>query len=141
MAEGKGLNLLDIENKIVLLDTCTFYWSAYELKSIPKKVDQIIDNCKQVLISATSFWEIANKEKRGKLKVNFPLEVVRQKIEDEERFLILPTEVDHFLTAARLNWEHKDPFDRLIVSIAKLENAYILSPDEAIKSYYPKTIW
>lgn len=55
-------------------------------------------------------------------------------------FDVIDISVDLWLEAVRLEWEHKDPADRLIVAYAKYYNYPVATSDLKIKNYYKNTI-
>jgi PIN domain nuclease of toxin-antitoxin system len=44
----------------------------------------------------------------------------------------LPITVEHAVFAGSLRWTHRDPFDRLLVAQAMLEDATLVTVDSAI---------
>jgi|GEM_PF-5118683 len=50
--------------------------------------------------------------------------------------------VDHHQCAhsVMLDWGHRDPADRLIVSLAQINDATIISDDVFIREFYPRTV-
>ncbi len=40
-----------------------------------------------------------------------------------------------------LDWEHRDPADRAIVSTAMLLNAPLIATDRKIAAFYERTLW
>jgi PIN domain nuclease of toxin-antitoxin system len=53
----------------------------------------------------------------------------------------VPVDTDLWLESLDLDWEHRDPADRLIVALAKQRNLPILTADNLIREYYPSVIW
>ena len=56
-------------------------------------------------------------------------------------FEILDISLNHTLTLSELEFIHRDPFDRILVSQAMVENLTILTKDGYIKNYNVKSIW
>ena len=54
---------------------------------------------------------------------------------------ILPITVEHTLLVGELPFHHRDPFDRLLIAQAKLENMPVLSKDEHFDKYDIRLIW
>ncbi|MGI8933583.1 MAG: type II toxin-antitoxin system VapC family toxin [Phormidesmis sp.] len=54
---------------------------------------------------------------------------------------LLPISLPHILELDQLPHHHKDPFDRLIIAQARIEQATIITCDRAFKRYDCKTIW
>ena len=126
-----------------LLDTHTFLWL---LRESPK----LSDNARKVMsdpnttkyVSAVSAYEIMYKHNIGKLpefediaKNYFSL--LRDCGAEE-----LPITTQHAHFAGCLDWEHRDPFDRLLAAQAKLENMTLITNDPMISALdWVKVIW
>jgi PIN domain nuclease of toxin-antitoxin system len=59
----------------------------------------------------------------------------------EQAFEALPVDIEHSVRAGLLPMHHRDPFDRLIVAQAQIENAVIVSADRTLDNYDIKRIW
>lgn len=95
----------------------------------------------QLFLSAASSWEIAIKYALGKLPLPLPpVEYVRSRMETSGT-LPLPIQHSHALHAGSLPRHHADPFDRLLISQAQLENLEILTADRHFKAYEVDLIW
>ncbi len=124
-----------------LLDTHAFLWFVSGDKKIPKSVKDIISNINEsCYLSAASLWEITIKLQIGKLKLGIPLNelfefVTRNQIE------VIPINFEHLITLAELPKNHTDPFDRIIISQAIVENLEIITKDKEFKKYDTKIKW
>jgi len=94
-----------------------------------------------VLVSAASVWEIATKVRLGKLDVE--MEVVKNFVAylDRERFETVPVTAEHGIRAGLLPGPHKDPFDRMLIAQAQVENVPIVSNDRALDGYGVRRLW
>ena len=54
---------------------------------------------------------------------------------------IIPIDEEIWLDSVRLEWEHRDPADRVVVAIAKKNQAAIITADQKIASFYSSVIW
>jgi PIN domain nuclease of toxin-antitoxin system len=54
---------------------------------------------------------------------------------------IIPIDEELWLESVKLKWEHRDPVDRVVVAIAKKYQAYIITADKEIASFYSSVIW
>jgi PIN domain nuclease of toxin-antitoxin system len=89
----------------------------------------------QLFLSAASSWEIAIKYALGKLPLPLPpLEYVLGRMETSGT-APLPVQHSHALHAGSLPRHHADPFDRLLVAQAQLENLRILTADPQFEAY------
>ncbi|MDM8515539.1 type II toxin-antitoxin system VapC family toxin [Desulfobacterales bacterium HSG16] len=119
-----------------LLDTHIFLWwvlDSPKLNNYARKL--MIDDDADLFLSAASAWEMAIKAQIGKLTL--PESVIeftrRQLMLNEIRSLDITTE--HALTTFELPVHHKDPFDRILIAQAIVENMVIITNDAFIKLY------
>ena len=63
------------------------------------------------------------------------------KLIDENGFEILPITFSHALEVSKLEFIHRDPFDRLLIAQAKSDDLILITKDENIKKYQVKSIW
>ncbi len=81
------------------------------------------------------------KSQLGKLELKMSLVgLIHEQIETNQ-ITILPIALEHILGLAELPDHHRDPFDRLLISQARLENLPILSIDTRINQYPVTVIW
>jgi PIN domain nuclease of toxin-antitoxin system len=116
----------------VVLDTHTLLW----LVSTPSHVDAsalaiISDPNTSVWVTAASAWEIAIKTRLGRLDGETLLSAWNDVITDMST-TELPIDSADAILAGRLPWNHKDPFDRVIVAQALRRNLTIATRDTAI---------
>lgn len=116
----------------VLLDTHTLLW----LVSTPSDVDAsalavLADPNTNLWVTAASAWEIAIKTRMGRLSGETLLSVWTDIIADMNT-AELPIESSDAILAGRLPWDHKDPFDRVIVAQALRRNLTIATRDTKI---------
>lgn len=125
-----------------LLDTHTFLWWINDDPRLPTHLrDVISDGANQLFFSAASGWEIAIKAQNGKL--NLPVNVEQFIIEQllQNHFTVLPIHLSQTLHVYTLPLLHRDPFDRILVAQAQLENIPILTSDPLIAQYDVQTLW
>jgi len=126
----------------LLLDTHTFiWWDCDPLRLSPQVLNMCQDQENVLLISVASLWEMQIKLQLGRLKLNTPLaELVsgQQKINKIE---ILAIKLEHVLALGKLPPNHKDPFDRLLIAQADIEEAVLVSKDPIFREYDVRVIW
>jgi PIN domain nuclease of toxin-antitoxin system len=90
-----------------------------------------------VSISAVSVWEIALKRSRRKLVIGdaWPLAITALGFDP------LPVTALHAQEVERLPWHHRDPFDRLLVAQAAVEDHALVSADPRMREYDVEVIW
>lgn len=116
----------------VLLDTHTLLW----LVSTPSGLDAsalaiIADPNTNVWVTAASAWEIAIKTRLGRLDGEALLSAWADIISDMSASE-LPIESSDAILAGRLPWDHRDPFDRVIVAQALRRNLTVSTRDAKI---------
>lgn len=111
----------------LLLDSHAIYWWAIGSDRLSRQArNLILDRGNSVLVSAASIYEIELKARRGRVNLP-PLELrFALKRNDIEELAITP---DHAEYAANLEWEHRDPWDRLLLAQTLLENCVLVSVD------------
>jgi PIN domain nuclease of toxin-antitoxin system len=102
---------------------------------------QIISNPdNKCYVSIATFWEIAIKTSLGRLDLKADLSKIFQIIEDSG-FDILPITVPHIITNSILPFHHQDPFDRIIISQAIVEDLTVISKDNQFSKYNINIVW
>ncbi len=125
-----------------LLDTHAFLWFLEGNKSLSKKAKDIIVNPKnKTFVSIASIWEMGIKISLDKLQLDLTLEELKHELIKNE-FEILPLDFDHVIELSGLDYHHRDPFDRILISQAKSEKLTILSKDKNFRLYKQvKVVW
>ncbi|MFI4937980.1 MAG: type II toxin-antitoxin system VapC family toxin [Candidatus Berkiellales bacterium] len=115
-----------------LLDTHIILWWLTEPEKIATTARKIIsDKKEQIYLSGASFWEMAIKQSIGRLKL--PVNIIEVLV--SEGFETLPIMPQECLSVADLPPIHHDPFDRMLVVQAKLNDLVLITKDEKIISY------
>jgi PIN domain nuclease of toxin-antitoxin system len=125
-----------------LLDTGVWLWSVGEPSRISRKArDVMADISHEVFLSAVTSWEVAIKAASGKLQLPEPpdLYVPRRMAAQGLRPLALSHE--HALAAFALPAHHRDPFDRLLIAQAKVEEMTLISADRMFDRYPVQLLW
>ncbi|TDA65686.1 MAG: type II toxin-antitoxin system VapC family toxin [Clostridia bacterium] len=125
-----------------LLDTHAFLWWITDDPQLSPKAREVISyGGNNLFLSAASGWEIAIKANLGKLQL--PADIIPFVSEQLAINSIepLPVRMDHALHVYTLPDFHRDPFDRLLVAQAQLENMPILTADPQIAQYPVEVIW
>ena len=121
-----------------LPDTHVFLWYATSSRAMKEETYRILqDPANQVFISAASIWEIAIKQGLGKLR---PLPQEPEQVVDDSRFKLLDINAAHAQRAGRLPLLHRDPFDRMLVAQAQIEDLILITSDPDIPKYDVTTL-
>ncbi len=126
-----------------LLDTQAVIWSLEDDPRLSKQARNAIDHeDNEITITIVSLWEIAIKRGVGKLNFKPTLDDIIKQTEVSE-FNFLNLTVEHLKTLEELAYvdNHRDPFDRLIISQAQTENLIIITTDPQFKNYSINTLW
>ncbi len=116
----------------LLLDTHVLLWWLDDNPDLSRRARTVIaDGNNLVFVSAAVIWEIQIKRALGKLKIpkNF------RNVMDQQGFELLDITVEHAYAVGKLPLYHRDPFDRILVAQAKLENMILVSRDKRIRKY------
>lgn len=126
----------------ILLDTHTFIWWDSEIEKLSCTA---LHTCQEpentLLLSTASVWEMQIKHQLGKLSLETPLAEIISTQQEMNGIKILPVELSHVLALDQLPLHHRDPFDRLLLAQATIEEAVLLSCDPAFELYSANTLW
>jgi len=126
----------------VLLDTHTFLWWLDGDRRLSRRARQTIgDDANTVLVSAASAWEITTKVRIGKLSGAVDVAADVAGCLARQRFESLDITVLHAQRAGRLPGKHRDPFDRMLVAQAQIEDLPIVTNDGVFDDYGVTRVW
>jgi len=124
------------------LDTHSFLWmSTDESKLSETAREMIADLDHELLLSPASYWEIAIKVRLGKYTMNESIDAFVGREVERNALQILPIEPRHAAEVARLPFHHRDPFDRMLVAQAIVEQIPIISADSQLTAYGVERLW
>lgn len=116
----------------LLLDTNALLWWLEGSRRLSRAaVDAIDDVANEVHISAASAWEISTKARLGKLRFTGSLAARLEKLDVRP----LAVTVEHGWAAGTLPPVHRDPFDRILVAQAQLEELVVVTADPVFARY------
>ncbi len=128
----------------IVFDTCALIWWSLD----PDKLSQAAsDVCNQmetknnILVPSIAIWEIAIKIKKKKLDLGVDLNQYVASLKKSSVVRIIPINEDLWLESVKLEWEHRDPVDRVVVALAKSNQASIITADREIIDFYSDVIW
>ncbi len=125
-----------------LIDTHCWLWCWESPEKLGADAEKIIRDPKvKVYFSAASAWELAIKVKLGKLKIQESLDSFINSRLKNEAFTSLPIEISHATKAYALPLHHRDPFDRILIAQAYIEDLCFITADSQIKSYSIKILF
>lgn len=125
----------------LLLDThALLWWRGGNRKLGPRTRTTIEKHAATVRVSAVTAWEIAIKSRGGRLRLREPLHVWMPAALERSGFGMLHVTIDHAIAVANLPEHHTDPFDRLLIAQAQLEDLTIVTSDTAFEHYDVKLL-
>lgn len=124
----------------ILVDTHVLLWWLADDRRLSERARELIESPGvRVIVSAASIWEIAIKSALGRLQApdDLPSIIV------DEGFEMLAIDAAHAwrVSSVARRPEHQDPFDRLLVAQAAVENLAVLSADRALDGYGIERLW
>lgn len=124
----------------LLLDTHALIWFLGNDRRFPTKPRKAVEDARNaVFASAASGYEIAHKCLYGKLDPTIVREL--SIMTRRSHIDMLPMTLDHAIEAGELAGLHKDPWDRMLIAQARLENLTVVTRDGVFEEYGLKTLW
>ena len=126
----------------LLLDTHAFLWFIAGSERLSATARQLIEeSANQPFLSAASLWEMAIKLSLGRLQLGGPFEDLIPEQMRLNGIQLLGLEVEHVTPVTTLPFHHRDPFDRMLVAQAMVEQMPIVSTDPAFDAYPIRRLW
>jgi len=126
----------------LLLDTQVWLWMQASPQRFSSATRQMVDDQENVLLlSPVSAWEISTKYALGRLTLPIPPSEYVPSRMNSSGVDALPLQHSHALQVAVLPWHHRDPFDRLLIAQAQVEDLPILSTDRQFAAYDVQVHW
>lgn len=128
--------------RTLLLDTHTilwFFWDDAQLSSTAKALIEDPGNRKPVSIA--SCWEVAIKAGLGQLTLGEPSGGFLNREITGNNFELLPIHLHHATTVELLPQHHQDPFDRLLIVQAQIEQIPLVSSDQVFDRHLITRLW
>lgn len=125
--------------KRLLLDTNVAVWLLLgDRDSVSRRAEKTLMDERNVLsLSAVSVWEIAIKRSLGKLRIDPGWMRALTQLD----FNPVPVTFEHAEHVEQLPWHHRDPFDRLLIAQASLEEHALVSADSRMAAYGVEIVW
>jgi PIN domain nuclease of toxin-antitoxin system len=122
----------------LLPDTHAALWLLMGDERLGRRAERLLrDASNEVLLSAAVVWEVSVKRSLGKLDAP---EGFADLLLDAGA-APLAVSLAHAEAVAELPWHHRDPFDRLLVAQAELEQAVLVTGDERLQAYGVRVAW
>ncbi len=125
----------------LLLDTHALIWFLEGDSKLNGMARQSIENPENTsFVSIATFWEMAIKVSIGKLQMQISLQNLKHLLW-KNGIEVLPISIEHTLLVSCLDFDHRDPFDRLLIAQAIKEKMVLISCDENFSLYDIKILW
>jgi len=126
----------------LLIDTHIFLWMNGDTSKLSENFKLFSNSGEHDFsLSVASAWEIQIKYQLGKLSLPLPIEELVNKNQLESDIHLLPIELAHISYLEQLPQHHKDPFDRIIIAQAIIEDMTVVTVDQAFTDYSVQVIW
>ena len=126
----------------ILLDTHAFLWLITDDERLSEKAQKTFLNPgNRFFFSAASFWEICIKKSLGKISLESEWPQTIQNEMEINTIQWLPIEMPHCVKVSELPFHHRDPFGRMLIAQAMVEDMHLLSRDSRLSAYMIKRIW
>jgi PIN domain nuclease of toxin-antitoxin system len=123
----------------LLLDSHTLFWAISEDQKLSGTARRLmLDEDNDVFYSPVNLYKITFKAHRGRMAVA-AMHVPEAALTSGFKELALMSL--HLVHAARLDWSHGDPWDRILLAQATLEDLYLVSVDEAFDARTHRRLW
>jgi len=126
----------------LLIDSHTLLWAVDQPAQLGAAAAEALqDPTNELLLSSATIWEIAIKVGLKKLSLSFPFREWTHKAITDLDLSVLPITVEHADVQAGLALYHRDPFDRLLIAQATVENLSVVTVDAVFDQYGVARIW
>ncbi len=126
----------------LLLDThALLWWFTDDARLSDRARAAIADPANTIHASAASAWEIATKQRIGKLEEVPDAAARYAELVAADGFLHLPVSYLHALRAGGWVVGHRDPFDRMLAAQSMLEGLPLVTRDSAFELFGVETLW
>ncbi|MEN9418324.1 MAG: hypothetical protein RI988_1944 [Pseudomonadota bacterium] len=124
-----------------LLDThALLWWWTNDTRLSHSARELLLAAEYEVFVSAASAWEIATKDRLGKLGI--PQAHARyNELIALDGFSHLPITAAHSLRAGAYPQPHRDPFDRMLAAQAELDGLTLITNDPALEAFPAQRLW
>lgn len=127
----------------LLLDTHVFLWAIAEPRKLSSKARNAITKLEnQVFVSPVTAYELSYKHRQGKLPSGAAIVASFGRQIAHLYAAEIGIGTSHAVAAGQLDWDHKDPFDRLLAAQAMVEGFTLVTADDHLRAFDPvPTLW
>lgn len=125
----------------LLLDTHTLMWWVWDDRRLSRRAEAEIAEAEEVFVSSVTAFEIATKHRIGKLPNAGDLALDFSSAVEAEGFIELPIAWREAAYAGRVTHPHKDPFDRILIAQAILNDLVLVSNEKLFDAFAVQRLW
>ena len=119
----------------LLLDTHLLLWAAGDPGRLSSKAQNLLgDPDTELIFSTASIWEVVIKNALGRSDFRVDPQQLRDGLIQND-YSELEIRSEHALAVGSLPPIHKDPFDRILIAQAQVENVTLLTTDDKVARY------
>lgn len=125
-----------------LIDSHAFLWALEGSSRLGSGARTLLDSPdNELYLSLVSIWELAIKTSAGKLDLPQPASRYLEREAATRNVILLPLRIAHMQQMELLPFYHRDPFDRMLVAQAMVEDLVLLTVDRQLARYGVRIIW
>lgn len=125
-----------------LIDSHAFLWALEGNPRLGPEARGVLDGGgNELYLSLVSIWELAIKASAGKLDLPQPASRYLEREAAARDVTLLPLRVAYVQQMELLPFYHRDPFDRMLVAQALVEDLVLLTVDRQLARYGVRVIW
>lgn len=125
----------------LLLDTHAWAWSLTGDERLSAKAVALIEKAEIILVSPISVFEIGQKVRLGKWPEMEPFIGQLSDLLQEQGGVAVALTPEICLSAAMMDWAHRDPFDRFLAATAMQNGVPIISADAIFDQLAGNQLW
>ena len=119
----------------LLLDTHLLLWAAGDSGQLSSKAQNLLgDPATELMFSTASIWEVVIKSALDRDDFRVDPQRFRNGL-IQNGYSELEIRSEHALAVGSLPLIHKDPFDRILIAQAQVENVTLLTTDNKVAGY------
>lgn len=122
----------------LLIDSHVLIWFGENDPKLSRRARaQLTQASHEAFLSLASIWELSSKASAGRLDLPDPPETMMTNL----GFEMLPVELAHLQRMRELPRHHGDPFDRMLIAQALVEDLLLVTSDRDIARYDVPLLW
>lgn len=122
---------------MIFLDTHALLWWALDPDHLSTAAADAVRVMEQQggYASSISVWELGIKVRRGTLELPISVDELARRLETGGVVALVPVDTTTWLRTLSLDWDHRDPADRVIVASALIKEVPLLTKDQAMHDF------